>query len=117
MAIAIEEKKARLVEKAEALAAEIGRGEEARRVVAQFYQHVPPRDVAERRARDLCGAALSLWGFAQRRRPGQPKIRVFNPTAAEDGWSSPRTIVEIVNDDMPFLVASVTGAINESNRV
>src|SRR2546430_12490942 len=33
-----------------------------------------------------------------------------------DGWSSPHTIVEIVNDDMPFLVDSVTAAVNDSGR-
>ena len=67
--------------------------------------------------RNLYGAALSLWRFGERRRPGQAKIRVHNPDPAADGWSSPHTIVEIVNDDMPFLVDSVTGAINASNRV
>ncbi|HZU91396.1 MAG TPA: NAD-glutamate dehydrogenase domain-containing protein, partial [Stellaceae bacterium] len=72
---------------------------------------------AERSPRDLCGAALSLWRFAERRRPGQAKIRVYNPDPVKDGWSSRHTIVEIVNDDMPFLVDSVTGAINSSDRI
>ena len=78
---------------------------------------MPPADVAGRSPRDLGGAALSLWRFAGRRRPGQAKIRVYNPEAAADGWSSPHTIVEIVNDDMPFLVNSVTAAINAGDRV
>jgi glutamate dehydrogenase len=117
MAIAIEEKKARLVDKAAALAGQLHPAVDAARLIGEFYQHVPPADVVDRRPRDLAGAALSLWRFAERRRPGQPKIRVFNPNTAEDGWSSPHTIVEIVNDDMPFLVDSVTGAINETGRV
>ena len=58
-----------------------------------------------------------MWRFAGRRRPGQAKIRVYNPEPAVDGWSSPHTIVEIVNDDMPFLVNSVTAAINAGERV
>ena len=39
----------------------------------EFYEHVPPADVAARSPRDLCGAALSLWRFAERRasRPSQ----------------------------------------------
>src|SRR5271157_2903117 len=117
---AIEAKKARLVEKAAAFAAEALDPAEratAKRVLREFYEHVPPADVVERSPRDLCGAALSLWRFAERRRPGQAKIRVYNPDPATDGWSSPHTIVEIVNDDMPFLVDSVTGAINASDRV
>jgi NAD-specific glutamate dehydrogenase len=88
----------------------------AKRVITEFYQYVPPADVSERDASDLCGAALSLWRFAERRRTGQAKIRVYNPDPAADGWSSPHTIVEIVNDDMQFLVDSVCLAINASRR-
>jgi glutamate dehydrogenase len=113
----IETKKEKLVRKAAALACELREAPLAERIVREFYEHVPPADVAERSPRDLCGAALSLWRFAERRRAGRAKIRVFNPDRVEDGWSSPRTIVEIVNDDMPFLVDSVTGAINQSDRV
>ena len=78
---------------------------------------MPPADIAGRSPRDLAGAALSLWHFAGRRRPGQAKIRVYNPEATADGWTSPHTIVEIVNDDMPFLVDSATAAINAGDRV
>jgi glutamate dehydrogenase len=113
-------KKAALIRKAAALTAELLDPAEqttAKRVIAEFYEHVPPVDVAERSPRNLSRAALSLWRFAERRRAGQAKIRVHNPDPVADGWSSPHTIVEIVNDDMPFLVDSVTGAINASNRV
>ena len=60
---------------------------------------------------------MSLWRFAERRQPGHAKVRVYNPDLAADGWSSPHTIVEIVNDDMPFLVDSVSLAINASSRI
>src|SRR6266851_1655441 len=113
-------KKAALIRKAAALAGEMLDPAEqttAKRVITEFYEHVPPADVAERSPRNLYGSALSLWRFAERRRPGQAKIRVHNPDPVADGWSSQHTIVEIVNDDMPFLVDSVTGAINASNRV
>src|SRR5271154_2927049 len=76
------------------------------RVIRQFYAHVPPEDVLSREPGDLYGAATSLWEFAQQREPGHAKLRVFNPRLAEHGWNSSRTIVEIVNDDMPFLVDS-----------
>src|SRR5438128_9570963 len=120
MASKIEAKKAALIRKAAALADDmLDPSEEAtaKRVITEFYEHVPPIDVAERRPRDLCGAALSLWRFAERRRPGQAKIRVHNPDPLADGWSSPHTIVEIANDDMPFLVDSVSLAINGTGRV
>src|ERR1700730_246027 len=84
MAGAIEKKKAALVGKAAVLAAEMLDPAEratAERVIGEFYEHVPPADVVGRSARDLCGAALALWHFAERRRPGQAKIRVYNPDA------------------------------------
>ena len=80
--------------------------------VRECYWQADPEDIAERAAADLYGSALSLWNLARRRTPGQPRIRVLNPTVSEHGWQSPHTIVEIVNDDMPFLVDSVTMEIN-----
>jgi glutamate dehydrogenase len=85
----------------------------ARDFVAAFYEHAPPADIAARDPADLCGGALALWRFGARRQPGEARVRVYNPSEAADGWSSPHTIVEIVNDDMPFLVDSTTAAINE----
>ncbi|MGC2202389.1 MAG: NAD-glutamate dehydrogenase domain-containing protein, partial [Stellaceae bacterium] len=116
----IEAKKAALVRKAAALSRELFDPEEqsaVERFIVEFYRHVPPADVTDRTPRNLYGAALSLWRFAERRQPGKAKIRVYNPGPAAESWSSAHTIIEIVNDDMPFLVDSVTGAINAGNRV
>jgi glutamate dehydrogenase len=120
MASIIEAKKGELVGKAERVATGLLEADQraaAERLIAAFYEHVPPADVTERSPCDLCGAALSLWRFAERRRPGHAKVRVYNPDLAADGWSSQHTIVEIVNDDMPFLVDSVSLAINASSRI
>ncbi len=108
------------LERAAALAAEMVdefQRAEAAHLIEAFYEHVPPADIVGRNPRDLWGAVLSLWRFSERRRPGQAKIRLHNPDPLADGWSSPHTIVEIVNDDMPFLVNSVSLAINRSGRV
>ncbi|NNU44813.1 NAD-glutamate dehydrogenase [Ramlibacter sp. B156] len=35
-------------------------------------------------------------------------MRVFSPSPGADGWGSRHTIVQVVNDDMPFLVDSVS---------
>ncbi|MGQ0663063.1 MAG: NAD-glutamate dehydrogenase [Pseudomonadota bacterium] len=78
----------------------------------RFYANVALDDLAARPAEDLYGAALALWRFARRRAPGQPLVRVYNPLVAEHGWASRHTVVEIVNDDMPFLVDSVTAELN-----
>src|SRR5215470_8649413 len=77
------------------------------RFVSAYFQEVAPEDLMERRIDDLYGAALSHWNFARKREPGKPKLRVFNPTVEEHGWQSTHTVIEMVNDDMPFLVDSV----------
>lgn len=80
--------------------------------VRQFYARVPPVDLADVSADDLYGAALAIWGFAQKRPASGPKIRAHSPRLEEQGWRSSHTIVEIVNDDMPFLVDSVSAELN-----
>ncbi len=77
-----------------------------------YFGQVDPEDLAERELADLYGAALSHWNFAHKREPGRARVRVFNPSIAEHGWQSTHTVIEIVNDDMPFLVDSVTMEVN-----
>ena len=79
----------------------------------EYYAQVDPDDLADRQLADLYGAVLSHWGFAHKREPGRARVRAFNPTIEEHGWQSTHTIIEIVNDDMSFLVDSVT---MEANR-
>ena len=87
-------------------------GKIAETFVRTFYANVPPADIAQQSADNLFGAAASLWRFAQKRKPGQPKLRIFNPAKKEHGWRTSHTVIEILNDDMPFLVDSVTAELN-----
>ena len=80
----------------------------AEKFVRRFYAHVPPSDILGDSPDDLAGAALALWELAQERVPGAPKVRVYTPRVEQHGWESSHSVVEIVNDDMPFLVDSVT---------
>ncbi len=110
MARRAEQHKAELIEQAVALAGKrLGaRAGAVERFIRQFYANVAPDDLMGEEAENLYCAALSLWNHGQKRLPGQAKVRVFNPQADQHGWHSPHTVVEIVNDDMPFLVDSVT---------
>ena len=82
------------------------------RFVIRYFGQVDPEDLDERTPADLYGAALSHWNSARKRDAGQSRVRVFNPSNEEHGWQSTHTIIEIVNDDMPFLVDSVTMEVN-----
>jgi glutamate dehydrogenase len=76
--------------------------------VRQYYHWVPEEDLSDRPLDDLCGAAVAHWKLGSERSPGEAKIRVYNPERERDGWFSPHTVLEIVSDDMPFIVDSVT---------
>ncbi len=77
-----------------------------------YFRQVDPDDLMDRQLADLYGAVLSHWNYARRRERGHARVRAFNPTIEEHGWQSTHTIIEIVNDDMPFLVDSVTMEVN-----
>ena len=78
----------------------------------QYYAEVAPEDLAERTPEDLYGAAVSHWNFARSFASGAARLRVYNPRLSEHGWQSTHTVIEIVNDDMPFLVDSITMEVN-----
>lgn len=82
------------------------------RFLSQFYGSLPKEDLAQETPENLLGGALALWEFLQQRETGKAKIRLYNPTLKTHGWQCDATVVEIVNDDMPFLVDSVTAEIN-----
>ena len=86
------------------------RAADAEHFVRAFYAHVPPDDILGEAPENLYGAALSLWGFARERQAAENKVRVYNPRQESHGWKSTHTIVDVVIDDMPFLVDSVTAA-------
>ena len=83
-----------------------------RRYLELYFSNVDAQDVANRDPEELAGAALSHLLFAMRRRRS-PLVRVFNPTLREHGFVSPHTIIDVVNDDMPFLVDSINLALQE----
>lgn len=77
-----------------------------------YFKFATERDLGHQALDETYGSLLSHWNFAQRRLPGQAIIRVFNPTLEEHGWQSPHTVVEIIVEDLPFLVQSITMELN-----
>ncbi|HWL69865.1 MAG TPA: NAD-glutamate dehydrogenase [Geminicoccus sp.] len=75
--------------------------------VERFFAGVAEADLAAHDPADLYGLALSHLELAHRRLPGTCRIRVLNPDIERHGFVSTHTLVQIVNDDMPFLVDSV----------
>ncbi|MGD9599572.1 MAG: NAD-glutamate dehydrogenase [Steroidobacteraceae bacterium] len=72
-----------------------------------YFRGVAEEDLHSRPAADLAAMALSHYELGRRRAAARSCVRVFNPDPGRDGFQSPHTIVQIVTDDMPFLVDSV----------
>src|SRR5215813_6825986 len=111
-----ERHKSELIERVTALAATRVAAEQAATIaafIAQFYANVAAEDLVGESPDDLYGAALSLWTFGAQRTPGAAKVRAYNPRLDEQGWHSAHTVVEMINDDMPFRVDSLTAALNQ----
>ncbi len=86
------------------------------RFLQLYYRHVAPEDVIDRDPVDVYGAAMSHRRLAAHRPQGCANVRVFSPTIEEHGWSAGHTVVEIVTDDMPFLVDSVNAELTRLGR-
>ena len=85
--------------------------------VAAYFDNTDPDELQARGPSTLFAIASAHWRLLDVARPANTaKVRVFNPTLAEDGFVCDHTVVQIVNDNMPFLVDSVTMAINRGNR-
>ena len=78
----------------------------------EFFRRLDGEDLLARGPDDLLGALLSHWQFGARRQPGQLLVRMLNPAVADNGWASRHSVIDIVNDDMPFLVDTTTMEIN-----
>ena len=104
----LEESKTELVARAIEVG-EHGRGGDVdARFLRRYYRLVAADDIVGRDPVDIFGAALSNRELAARRPQGTANVRVFTPTVEEHGWASGHTVIEVVTDDMPFLVDSVT---------
>ncbi len=84
---------------------------EAERFVGIVIGRLPAEDLDALSAKTWAGLCTSLLRFFRDRPRGQPKVRVYNPSVEQDGYDCPHTVVEIINDDMPFLVDTVTMAV------
>ncbi len=91
-----------------------GEAQQIETFLRQYYIWVAPEDLSAQSLIDLRGAALAHWHLARDRMPGVTKVHVYNPQFEKHGWQSTHTIVQTVTDDMPFLVDSVSMAINRA---
>ena len=85
-------------------------------VVSRYFDLVAPEDLVGTEVRDVEGLIKSHVALGQSRTPGQSKVQAISPTLDSQGWQSLHSVVQIVTDDMPFLVDSVSAEISQQGR-
>lgn len=80
-----------------------------------FFATTTEDDFNNYRRRDLVGSTLACWRFLLAYPSGQGEIaiKVFNPDYENNGWHSTHTIIQIIQQDKPFIIDSVRMKLNE----
>ena len=89
--------------------------EKVKQFARLLFTNMSTDDFDGRTDSDLYGATISLWNTFENYDKNIPHIKVFNPNIASHGWQSSHSIIEIIVDDMPFLVDSVRMTLNRLN--
>ncbi len=80
-----------------------------------FFKRVPVNDLGEDKPAQVAAMVVNQFEFLQHKKKGEVSIRVFNPEKERDGWECEQTVVEMCNDDMPFLVDTSSMVMQELN--
>ena len=78
-----------------------------------LFQRMDAEEFASRSAESWADVALAMLEFARTRKRGKSNVQLLNPAVKAEGAASAHTVLQIVNDDMPFLVDSVALALTE----
>lgn len=78
----------------------------------QYFAQVDHNDLLQHSVRSLAQSVLSHWRLIGQRAANTALVSVYHSQLSEGGAPSGHTVIQIVNDDMPFLVDSVTMELN-----
>ncbi|HHW4683135.1 MAG TPA: NAD-glutamate dehydrogenase, partial [Xylella sp.] len=83
------------------------------RFLAAFYDRMEADEFSTHTPQQWAALAMEMLEFARVRRIGTVNVRVCKPTVDANAWNSSHTMLQIVNDDMPFLVDTVIMTLTE----
>ncbi|HEY0637726.1 MAG TPA: NAD-glutamate dehydrogenase [Pseudonocardiaceae bacterium] len=83
-------------------------------LIRLYFRHVPAEEMLDDLPDDVVGVVRAHQELAEQRPAGRPTIAVLNPSRAEHGWACPKTVIQIVTDDMPYLVDSVVAELRRA---
>src|SRR5690625_778545 len=93
--------------------AEAAEQEKLKVFAGAFLKDAAPDVLAHTSAESLAGMIGDLYRFADCWKKDEgAKLRVYDPAPEREGWSSDQTAITVINQDMPFLVDSLTTRLN-----
>ncbi|MPZ65535.1 MAG: NAD-glutamate dehydrogenase [Pseudonocardiaceae bacterium] len=83
-------------------------------LIQTYFRHAPPDELSAEEPADLAAVVAAHRRLADDRTSGRPAIRVLGPDedGATAGSTAGSTAVQIVTDDMPYLVDSVVAELD-----
>lgn len=81
-------------------------------LVDHYYIAVSRDELVQKHVEHLYATLYSHFLFMKTRQVGQIKLRVFNPELKADGFASEHSIIQLTEDDMPFVVDSLLMELN-----
>ena len=85
-------------------------------IVEKYFQLVAPVDIVGRNPKDLAALITTHITLGKERQLGTARVHAIAPDPESMGWTSSHSIVQLVTDDKPFLVDSVTAELNLQQR-
>ncbi|MDK9695160.1 MAG: NAD-glutamate dehydrogenase [Siculibacillus sp.] len=90
-----------------------GEADLRRRFAERLFSDVPAEDLSAYAAEELAGLAAVAFDAFVERPAGHHRIRLFDREFGRGGATRADTVVEVDNDDMPFLFVSVLGQLTD----
>ncbi len=90
--------------------------EEFAAFLRRYYWQAPVEDILNRSPQELADAAHAHYELARRRAQGTSVVRASVLSQDDEQTLGQRTVVQVVSEDMPFLVDSVTAELIRLGR-
>jgi glutamate dehydrogenase len=86
----------------------------AEALVRQLFDKAGADLLAEDELPELVGIALAAARFVLERKSSEPRVVVFDPDLTHDGWEVPRTVIQTLMRDRPFIVDTIRECLREA---
>ncbi len=80
-----------------------------------LWHNVAVEDIVSEPTARQNNRTQGLWQWGSTRQPGETHLRVYNPPELGTSWREEVTTIELVTEDMPFLVDSLTAELARLN--